>query len=62
MNVREMHLREVRPDGAAGVILHSVPSMTAAHRLYEGIGFVRDTSLDWCPEPEVECLGYRLMF
>lgn len=60
MALTEATLARARSDGAAGVILHSVPSMTAAHRLYDGIGFVREPALDWCPEPDVECLGFRL--
>lgn len=58
----EAALERARADGAAAVILHSVPTMTAAHRLYEGIGFEREPALDWCPEPDVECLGFRLTF
>lgn len=62
MALTEETLHRARADGAAGVLLHSVPTMAAAHRLYEGLGFVRDPALDWCPEPDVECLGYRLTF
>ncbi|MGK2928993.1 MAG: GNAT family N-acetyltransferase [Acidimicrobiales bacterium] len=53
-------LERAPDDGAVAVVLHSVPSMTGAHRLYEGLGFVRDDGLDFWPEPEVFCLGYRL--
>lgn len=53
-------LTRARADGVVAVVLHSVPSMTGAHRLYEGLGFVRDDGLDFWPEPEVFCLGYRL--
>jgi hypothetical protein len=34
--------------------------MTAAHRLYESLGFVRDPARDWAPVPGVDLLAYRL--
>jgi hypothetical protein len=34
--------------------------MTAAHRLYEGIGFVRTPSFDWRPVPELLLRTYAL--
>jgi ribosomal protein S18 acetylase RimI-like enzyme len=49
-----------RAAGARAMVLHSQTAMTAAHRLYERLGFVRDPSLDWVPEPDVELLGFRL--
>jgi hypothetical protein len=33
--------------------------MTAAHRLYAALGFVRAPELDWRPIPQVELLGFR---
>lgn len=33
--------------GAAGIVLSTMESMHAAHRLYERLGFVRRTDLDW---------------
>ena len=33
-------------EGSARVILHSTPVMTAAHALYEGLGFTRTADLD----------------
>lgn len=56
----EAVLDRARADGATGVVLHSTPVMTAAHRLYEGLGFVREPALDWYPEDDVLCLGFRL--
>ena len=44
--------------GAARVRLHTEPQMTAAHRLYERLGFVRDPSFDFTPVPEVNLLAY----
>ncbi len=57
----ESTLAQARADGAVAVVLHSVPSMTGAHRLYEGLGFGRDDGLDFWPEPDVFCIGYRLV-
>lgn len=56
----EAVLARARDDGAVAVVLHSVPSMTGAHGLYEGLGFIRDDGLDFWPEPDVFCLGYRI--
>lgn len=56
----EAVLDRARDDGARAVVLHSVPSMTGAHSLYEGLGFVRDEVIDFWPEPDVFCIGYRL--
>lgn len=53
-------IERAREDGAAGMILHSSIHMTAAHRMYEGLGFVRDDALAWEPEPGVELYGFRL--
>lgn len=33
--------------GATGIVLSTMESMHAAHRLYERLGFVRRTDLDW---------------
>ena len=44
--------------GAARVRLHTEPQMTAAHRLYERLGFVRDPSFDFTPVPDVNLLAY----
>ncbi len=35
-------------------------SMTAARRIYERIGFVRDPERDWQPVPDIQLLGYVL--
>jgi ribosomal protein S18 acetylase RimI-like enzyme len=44
--------------GAARVRLHTEPTMTAAHRLYERLGFVRDAAYDFTPVPDVNLLAY----
>jgi ribosomal protein S18 acetylase RimI-like enzyme len=40
-----------RADGRTGIAIHTRPSMIAAHRLYESLGFVRDPARDWEFEP-----------
>lgn len=49
-----------RADGCAMVRLSSRPDMTAAHRLYERLGFTRTPSFDWTPHDGVQLLGYAL--
>lgn len=46
--------------GFTAVVLSSSTNMTAAHRLYERLGFYRTPDLDWSPEPTVPLLAYRL--
>ena len=40
--------------GAKGVVLSTMESMHAAHRLYERLGFVRRTDLDWIVRDNVD--------
>lgn len=47
-----------RAEGARGVVLSSLPSMHAAHRLYGRLGFARDPERDWAPYPDVPLLAY----
>ncbi len=49
--------REAR---ATRLVLCSATSMTAAHRMYEQEGFVREPRLDWEPEPGVCLVAYAL--
>jgi GNAT superfamily N-acetyltransferase len=49
-----------REEGFAGMALSSLPTMTAAHRVYERLGFVRDRESDWSPAPGVLLWAYRL--
>lgn len=51
---------EARRAGKARISLHTTPAMTAAQRLYEGLGFRRAPERDWVPEPGVTLLGYVL--
>lgn len=45
--------------GFTGVVICSLPTMVAAHRLYASLGFVRADALDWSPAPNVELWGFR---
>ncbi len=47
-----------RAEGAAGVVLSSLPAMHAAHRLYERLGFERRADRDWAPHPDVPLIAY----
>lgn len=49
-----------RAENKARVVIHSTDSMTRAHALYEHLGFVRDSSRDWRPVPEVLLRGFLL--
>lgn len=43
-----------RAAGAPRLVLSTGPEMTAAHRLYERLGFVRVPERDWRPRPEMK--------
>jgi ribosomal protein S18 acetylase RimI-like enzyme len=53
-------VERARGAGRRQVVLHSTDNMRAAHRLYLRLGFERDTSLDWEPEPGLWLRGFRL--
>lgn len=46
--------------GARRLLLCSLPTMSAAHRLYTGLGFHRRPDLDFSPVPEVYLMGFAL--
>lgn len=46
----------------AGVRMSSLDAMTAAHRVYERLGFTRVPEDDWSPSPGVRLLAYHLAF
>ena len=58
----EACLERARSEGRAGVEVVTRPFMTAAHRLYESMGFVREPAADWEFEPGQWLLGYRIGF
>jgi GNAT superfamily N-acetyltransferase len=45
--------------GCRRVRISSLLRMTAAHRLYDRLGFVRTPELDWTPEPGLTLITYR---
>lgn len=47
-------------DGATAVVICTRDFSYRAHRLYEGLGFVRVPDLDWTPVAGVNLLGLRL--
>lgn len=49
-----------RAAGARRIRLSTEPEMTDAHRLYEGLGFVRTPERDWSPWPGGSLLAYVL--
>jgi len=51
-----------REDGAVGMALSSLATMTAAHRVYARLGYERDPGRDWSPLPGVDLLGFRKAF
>jgi ribosomal protein S18 acetylase RimI-like enzyme len=53
-------VNRARAAGRAQILLHSTDRMTAAHRIYERLGFARDVSLDWEPLPGFWLRGFRL--
>jgi predicted N-acetyltransferase YhbS len=53
-------LDRFREEGAIAVVLSSTALMTAAHRLYERIGFGRAPERDWTTTGGVELLAFRL--
>jgi ribosomal protein S18 acetylase RimI-like enzyme len=55
-------IERARAEGRRGMAILTRPSMQAAHRLYESLGFVRDESSDWEFAPGSWLWGYRLRF
>ncbi len=53
-------IARARADGARVLVLHSTTWMTAAHRLYETLGFQRDPERDFTPVPRVQLMAFRL--
>jgi ribosomal protein S18 acetylase RimI-like enzyme len=49
-----------RADQRSALVLCTEVNMTAAQRLYDRLGFVRDPERDWTPVPNIHLLGYVL--
>lgn len=50
--------RRARVEGEAAIVLSSLPTMTAAHRLYERGGYRRAPERDWAPRPGVDLVAF----
>ncbi|MDT0277688.1 GNAT family N-acetyltransferase [Blastococcus goldschmidtiae] len=53
-------LRRARAAGKRRMVLSTSTAMTAAHRLYERLGFTRLPERDWSPVPGIDLLVYTL--
>lgn len=51
-----------RRDGATGMALSSLATMTAAHRVYTRLGYTRDAGRDWSPMPGVDLIAFSKAF
>ncbi len=49
-----------REQGCVAMVLSSLDRMTAAHRLYERMGFERLPERDWRPNPDITLLAFKL--
>lgn len=48
--------------GLAGMAFSTRPEMTAAHRVYERVGFRRTPERDWAPYPGMDLMVYTMAF
>ena len=55
----DLVVRRAVEDGKAAIVLSSLDSMTAAHRIYERQGFERVPDRDWSPGPGVELIAFQ---
>ena len=53
-------LDRARAAGKHRMVLSTDPRMTAAHRLYERLGFTRVPERDWSPRPGIDLLVHAL--
>jgi ribosomal protein S18 acetylase RimI-like enzyme len=53
-------VERARGEGRSALVLSTMPWMTVAHRLYEGLGFTRTPERDWSPRPGIDCWTYAL--
>jgi len=49
-----------RAHGCTAVVISTMPTMHAAHRIYERLGFVRSAERDWRPAPPVLLIAHHL--
>ncbi len=50
--------QRARAEGMTGMVLCSMQEMTAAHHVYERLGYARDPDRDWEPVPGVRLLAF----
>jgi GNAT superfamily N-acetyltransferase len=55
----ELCFARCRAFGLSQLMLLSQDEMQSAHRLYAVLGFTRDETLDWSPQPGVALHGFR---
>jgi len=55
----ERCFQRCRELGLKELVLCSMPTMTAAHRLYQSCDFARDESLDWDVDEQLRLWGFR---
>ena len=55
----DLVVRRAREDGRSAIVLSSLDTMTAAHRIYERQGFARVPDRDWSPAPGVDLIAFR---
>ncbi|MEU4115911.1 N-acetyltransferase [Kitasatospora sp. NPDC028055] len=48
--------------GLTGMAFSTRPEMTAAHRVYERVGFRRTPERDWAPYPGMDLMVYTMAF
>jgi ribosomal protein S18 acetylase RimI-like enzyme len=53
-------VERARSDGFRRVVLHSLPVMTGAQRIYERLGFRHAPERDWVPVPDIHLLCFVL--
>ena len=58
----EACMARARTDGRVGMTLYTLPTMGVAHRLYESLGFGRDTARDWEYMPGEWLWSYTIRF
>ena len=56
----DLVVEHFRRGGATRVVMSTLPTMRAAHRIYERAGFVRMPERDWSPTSDIDLIAYAL--
>lgn len=59
MTLASMVVERFRSEGARGIALSSLESMSGAHRIYDRLGFRRAPERDWSPAPGVHLIAFH---